>query len=231
MKVEHHGHEHEIEPQHGLPERLPQSECILWQGGPDAWGMARHVFRLRGLAAYFVVMLALLQWRLWSGEEATLLKALTAAGWGAGLALGALAAIGGLAWLTARTTVYTLTDKRVVMRVGIVLTVTYNLPHKALAGAELRMLDGRCGDIALALAGPERIAYLHLWPHARPWRLAQPQPMLRALPDAPRVAQQLAQAWSAVTGRAVDATAIEAAQAEHTPARPSTGGFSGATAA
>ena len=46
----------------------------------------------------------------------------------------------------------------------------------------------------LSLAGSDRIAYLHLWPHARPWRLKRTEPMLRALADAPAVAAQLAQA-------------------------------------
>ena len=40
-----------------------------------------------------------------------------------------------MAWLTASTAMYTLTNKRVVMRIGIVLTLTYNLPLRLLAGA------------------------------------------------------------------------------------------------
>ncbi len=95
-----------------------------------------------------------------------------------------------LAQLSARTTVYTITDRRVVMRIGIVLTVTFNLPlprdperRPARDGA-----DGT-GDIALQLKAPDRIAYLHLWPHARPWRMARPEPMLRCVADAAAVAK------------------------------------------
>jgi len=40
------------------------------------------------------------------------------------------------------------------------------------------------------------LSYLLLWPHARPMRFAKPQPMLRALPNAAAIAQQLAQATS-----------------------------------
>jgi hypothetical protein len=46
----------------------------------------------------------------------------------------------------------------------------------------------------LSLAGSDRIAYLHLWPHVRPWQLKRTQPMLRALADAKTVAQTLATA-------------------------------------
>ena len=37
-----------------------------------------------------------------------------------------------LAWLTSRNTVYTITNKRVVMRIGIVLSVTFNLPLRVI---------------------------------------------------------------------------------------------------
>ncbi len=42
-----------------------------------------------------------------------------------------------MAWLSARSTVYTLTDRRMVMRMGIVLTVTFNLPFKRIAAADM----------------------------------------------------------------------------------------------
>ena len=105
-----------------------------------------------------------------------------------------------MAWLTARTTAYTLTDKRIVMRIGIVLTVAYNLPLKRIESADLHDAGSSCQDIALTLERGTRIAWLHLWPHVRPWRVANTQPMLRALPDAPAVAALLATAWSEANG-------------------------------
>ena len=197
----HRGQEHEFEPQFGLPERLPASERLLWQGQPLPGLVARRVFHLPLVTAYFGVMLA---WRigaqlqdglpLLAALRGSLVLALLAA-----VAIGILAA---LARLTASTTVYTLTDKRVVMRVGIVLTVTYNLPLRHLDAAHLLPLKGGRGEIALQLRGDTRIAYLHLWPHARPWLFAKPQPMLRCLADAQGVSRQLADAWAAVNAQA-----------------------------
>jgi hypothetical protein len=46
---------------------------------------------------------------------------------------------GRLAWLSARTTVYTITDKRVVMRIGIVLSLTFNLPLRQIESAGLKL--------------------------------------------------------------------------------------------
>ena len=57
MTIGHHGHEHEFEPQHGLPERLPGDERIVWQGAPDPGVLARRAFHLRKLALYFGLLL------------------------------------------------------------------------------------------------------------------------------------------------------------------------------
>jgi hypothetical protein len=40
------------------------------------------------------------------------------------------------------------------------------------------------------------VAYLLLWPHARPLHFRNPQPCLRAIPDADQVAKLLATALS-----------------------------------
>lgn len=193
-------HEHEFEPQPGLPEELPPGERILWQGAPDWRVLARRAFHARKLAVYFALMLALRGGVVWA-DGGTAAEALRAALVLAPLPLLGLGLVLLLAWLSARSALYTFTDKRVVLRMGIVLTVSFNLPYRRIAGADLALVNGGHGDIALALAGDDRIAWLQLWPHARPWRIAQPQPSLRAVPDAQRVAQQLVGAWSAATGR------------------------------
>ena len=204
MSIESHGHEHEFEPQYGLPERLPAGERILWQGSPDFMTLARRVFQLRKLALYFALLMAyMVAPALWQG--ASPLVALASLKWLAPLAALGLGSVALLAWLTARTTVYTLTDKRVVMRVGIVLTVTFNLPLTSLAAAGLRRHQGGFGDITLALTGRDRIAWLQLWPSVRPWRFNRPEPMLRGVANAQAVAQQVTQAWTAATGSAAHA--------------------------
>jgi Bacterial PH domain len=206
------GQEHEFEPQFGLPEKLPATEKILWQGQPLPSLMARRVFHLTVLAVYFAVMLV---WRVvsqlhdgvaWNDAlRGTLVLAL--------LAATALAMLGVLARLAAQTAVYTITDKRVVMRIGIVLTVTYNLPLRSIDAAHLLPLGQGRGEIALALRGDTRIAYLQLWPHARPWQLSKPQPMLRGLADAEAVSDLLVRAWTLANAQPARAQAPAAAPA------------------
>jgi hypothetical protein len=86
------------------------------------------------------------------------------------------------------------------MRLGIVLTVSFNLPLKRIAAADVRTLDAGFGDITLALQGDDRIAWVHLWPSVRPWRITKPEPSFRAIADVQAVSAQLRDAWSQATG-------------------------------
>lgn len=213
MNIKSNGHEYEFEPAFGLPEPLPKGEQILWQGSPDFRDMALRVFHIRKVAVYFAIMIAsrgvylsLSGAGMLEISKAVLLLTLLAA-----IAIGALTT---LAWLTARTAAYTLTDQRVVMRIGIVLTLTFNLPFKRLSTAALQVTSDGFGDIPLVLNGGDRIGWLNLWPHARPWRLAHPEPMLRCIPQARIVAARLQQAWTAVNGQVSTTAAASASPVE-----------------
>lgn len=187
-------HEHEFEAAPGLPEALPVDEKILWQGAPDWRQLALHAFHVRKLTVYFAVMIGL-QGMVIRHQEADLILASLMTS--AMLALTAVGMLTAIAWFASHTCLYTLTNKRIVMRIGIVLTMTFNLPLIRLAGAALKPRARECGDIALRIKGPDRIAYLHLWPHARAWRLKNPEPSLRCVARASEVAEKIAQAWRA----------------------------------
>ncbi|MEO8011083.1 MAG: photosynthetic complex putative assembly protein PuhB, partial [Dokdonella sp.] len=121
-----------------------------------------------------------------------------------------------VAWLTARASWYTITDQRVVMRIGIVLEVTYNFPFKVIDEVGLRMYADGTGDLPLCFMPGEQIAYVHLWPHAKPWHVRRTQPMMRCVPDAANVAALLSRAMATRTGGS--ALPIQAgAAADHGP--------------
>ncbi len=175
--------EYDHEPVPGLPGPLPAGEEILWQGSPDAIGLAQRAFHVRGFGVYFAILLILAM------TNGTLVGiALTVAGTMAGMAI-----LFGLAWLSARTTIYTITNKRVVMRFGMALPAAINLPFAAIGGANVAYDRQGRGDIPLTLTGKHRLGYLQFWPHARAWKLARPEPMLRSIRDAQSVVAILSQ--------------------------------------
>ncbi len=180
----------------GLPERLPDGERLLWQGAPDWLALARQAFHIRGLAIYFGAIVACCFGSAALGGKPLAEAALSAAEL-AGVALVPVAFLAAYAWAVNRATVYTITNRRVVIQLGLALPMTINLPFGKIEAASLKGRENGFGDISLLLNAKDKIAYLVLWPHARPWRLARPEPMLRAVPDAGRVGQLLARALAA----------------------------------
>ena len=213
MAIENSGHEYEFEPQFGLPERLPSDEFIVWQGAPNVGALATTAFHFNKLAVYFAALILVCAWPALEAGSGVM-SVLMAIKWIAPLAIICLGTLWLLAYLTARTTVYTITNKRVVMRLGIVLTVSFNLPLKQVASADVRVLQKGFGDITLALQGSDRIAWVHLWPSVRPWRISKPEPTLRAIPDVQVVADKLREAWTQSTGQAANASATSS-EAQH----------------
>ena len=190
--------EHDFEPIRGLPGDLPPGEVLLWQGAPDPLRLACEAFHLRAVGAYFAVILA---WRAVAGAAGgeSWSKAAGSALSVTPLAIVALGALLFLGWLNSRTTVYTITNRRVVMRFGAALTKAINIPFGIIEGASLKAHADGSGDVALKLTAPNKIAFLQLWPHARPWRLTAPEPTFRALADARGVIEQLADAMKTHT--------------------------------
>jgi hypothetical protein len=182
------GHDdYAVEPIRGLPEQLPAGERIIWQGAPSWWELATSVFHIRAVALYFA---ALMLWRgsvHWTGSHHAVTATLAALSLLPVCAFG-LGLLALLAWLSSRTSVYTVTNRRVVMRVGVALPTAINIPFKVIESAGVAINHAGAADIPLTLIGTARIPYSTLWPHARPWRLRAPEPMLRGIPDGIRVA-------------------------------------------
>ena len=180
--------EYEDEPIPGLPGRLPPGEEILWQGTPDWRGVARGVFHTRLVAAWFVFVASLA-----FAAGGTGLK-------GAGITLGVavlgLAILGVLARAQAKSTIYTLTNKRVVLRFGVALPKCVNVPLSLVGKADVKPAGAGLVDVSLTPTVRFPLAYLQMWPHVRPWKFGSPQPMLRAVPEAflPLLGEALAKA-------------------------------------
>ncbi|MDT7933293.1 MAG: photosynthetic complex putative assembly protein PuhB [Sphingomonadaceae bacterium] len=161
---------------------------ILWRGKPDARLLARSAFHTRTLSFYFAG-LALLALAVGQPVGAAVLAVLGT------FCVGLLSLI---AWGMAREADYVLTSQRLVMRIGLAVPVTVNIPLKDIGAADIHPLGRGAGDIALTPTDGTKLAYFLLWPHARPWKLARPRPMMRALPDVATAAAALARACGEV---------------------------------
>jgi len=180
------------EPIPGLPERLPPDEHIIWQGSPDPRALAREALSLRWVAGYFILLTI---WRI--GASSADYPMQIAVMHGLPFVISGIIACGLLylvAYVQARATIYTLTNKRVAMRIGAALTMTLNLPYTWIGTAKLDLKPKGTGTLAFELIGDSRVSYLMTWPHIRPWYMTRTQPALRCIPDAANVAKLFAEA-------------------------------------
>ncbi|MGG5819194.1 photosynthetic complex putative assembly protein PuhB [Falsiroseomonas sp. HW251] len=209
--------EHDNEPVPGLPAELPAGEQILWQGTPKLGGLARRALHLRWMSVYFV-LLALWRGATLAGEGAGALEVIQGAAFilllGA-VPMGLLLAYG---WASARMTMYTITSRRVVIRTGVALPVTVNIPFAVIGSAGVAPHADGTGDIALQVMPPHRVSWIALWPHTRSWHLTKPQPTLRAVAQPEQVAQVLGRALAAASSMPVRPVANQPVRAADRPA-------------
>ncbi|MBR9768250.1 MAG: photosynthetic complex putative assembly protein PuhB [Paracoccaceae bacterium] len=183
------------EPINGLPELPPRGEVILWQGRPNWFRLTVESLNLWWVVAYFAVLTV---WRfitvidILSFERAIIMTLPIVI-----MTLIVFLLLMLVGFIQARATVYTITNRRVAMRIGAALTVTLNIPYTQIENAAVSVGKADCGNIALETKGASKFSYLVLWPHIRSWKLSKPEPTLRAIPDVQSVAQILAKAAKA----------------------------------
>jgi hypothetical protein len=205
-----------------LPADIPAGEHVLWHGRPRWFSLLRRAFGCDIVALYFAAMTVVTF--AWSYAEATSWEATISAARTIGAGALALALLAVLAWLSSRTSFYVITDRRVVMKIGIALPIFFNLPFSSIESAAVRVFADGTGDIPLGLSAPQRIAYLHLWPHARAFRLARPEPALRSIGEAKEIADMLSRALIKARNETCEITALapqgEPERAKTAPAYP-----------
>ena len=84
--------------------------------------------------------------------------------------------------------------------------MTLNLPLALIESAAVTRSRNGIGSIAMKVAKPNRIAFLVLWPNARPFAFTNPEPMLRCITDVDAVAALVAAALAGETGTAYRAS-------------------------
>jgi hypothetical protein len=208
----------DFEPIRGLPAALPEGETLLWQGSPNWTRLAMRGYHVRKVAVYFCLLVL---WRVavGIGNGHTASAILVSSAFILALGCAAIGVLSLLAYWNAASTVYSITNRRVVLRHGIAVPLTMNIPFTLIESAGLKTYTDGSGDIALALVRGQRAGYMITWPHLRPWHFTRPQPSFRAIIDARKPAEILATALAADAPSSPVRVDIDAAPA----ARPAMG--------
>ena len=184
-----------FEPIRGLPERPPEGEIILWQGQPNWLRLTVESLNVWWVLGYFIFLFV---WRFISVSDLMPIgQALLVSFPFLALAMIVTLLLMLVGYILARTTVYTITNKRVVMRIGAALTVTLNIPFTEIENAAIASSSKNFGSIAIDTKRDAKFSFLVLWPHVRAWHFKKPQPSLRCIPNATEVAEILANAAKA----------------------------------
>ena len=122
-----------VEPIKGLPELLPKGEVILWQGRPNWLQLTIESLNLWWIIGYFGLLatwrfLTVIDYMPLGTAISVIIPFLFIA-----VFAGLLLCIVG--YVQAKATLYTITNKRVVMRIGAALTITLNLPFTKIDNA------------------------------------------------------------------------------------------------
>ena len=216
-----------FEPIRGLPAMLPAGERLLWQGSPAWKSLAVRAYHVRKVAIYFAAIIA---WRVAAGISNGHTFSAIALSCVFLLTLGMLGIgiLSLLAYLNSRSTVYSITSRRLLLRHGIAVPMTMDIPFTLIESADLKCYADGTGDIVLTVPPDQRVGYLITWPHLRPGQFARPRPSFRALQDAAHAAQLLG---GALTGELPTSTARAPVQ-ENAPVEGNAGpGFGPRTAA
>lgn len=179
-------------------ELLTKDETALWQGRPGTAGFARRLLHVRVIAGYFLVLAA---WNIISlhADGGSNIEALCAALWLLVPTVAAIAVILAVAYVLAATSHYMITNKRIIMQIGVAFPIAVTVPLSKIGSADLKLYPDGSGDISVSFNTRDQIAYLLLWPHARPNRFKRAEPMMRAVANARDVAATLAKALAAAS--------------------------------
>ncbi len=178
---------------YGLPEKLPVDEKIIWQGSPEYVPLLNRVFLFKHIAIY-LLLLVIFSFILGQNDYGST-KALGILIENTLISLICLGLFMLLGQLSCSTTVYTVTNKRIVMKIGIVLDLSLNIPFNKIESADLKISSDGTGDISFALDPSVKIAYPHLWPHCRAFHFSNPKPTIKCISNPENISLIIKKYW------------------------------------
>ena len=175
---------------------IPNGESILWKGRPSLWGFSWNLFGLKWITLYLSILSIVSVARFFASDFYTAFYVdflpFFLSGIFASIILICLAAT------QTYSTVYIITENRVIIKTGAALSFLISMPFKKIKEVNLQKRGASIGTISFELLSEKRVPYISCWPSVRPWKFKGTQPAFSCIGSVDEVATILRK--TAMTG-------------------------------
>jgi len=175
---------------------IPNGESILWKGRPSLWGFSWNLFGLKWITLYLSMLSIVSVARFFASDFYTAFYVDFLPFFLSGIFASII--LIGLAATQTYSTVYIITENRVIIKTGAALSFLISMPFKKIKEVNLQKRGASIGTISFELLSEKRVPYISCWPSVRPWRFKRTQPAFSCIGSVDEVATILRK--TAMTG-------------------------------
>jgi len=175
---------------------IPDGESILWKGKPSLWGFSWNLFGLKWITFYLSILSVVSIARFFASDFHTAFYIDFLPFFLSGIFASII--LIGLAAIQAYSTVYIITENRVIIKTGAALSFLISMPFKKIKEVNLQKRGASIGTISFELFSKKRVPYISCWPSVRPWKFKKTQPAFSCVRSVEEVATILRK--TAMTG-------------------------------
>ena len=175
---------------------IPDGESILWKGKPSLWGFSWNLFGLKWITFYLSILSVVSIARFFASDFHTAFYIDFLPFFLSGIFASII--LIGLAAIQAYSTVYIITENRVIIKTGAALSFLISMPFKKIKEVNLQKRGASIGTISFDLFSKKRVPYISCWPSVRPWKFKKTQPAFSCVRSVDEVATILRK--TAMTG-------------------------------
>ena len=171
---------------------IPAGENVLWMGRPSFWGLSWHMFGIKWLFYYLIIITLAFVVRLGAADFLVAVQYDFFPFFTSGLL--AMTFMFVLSGIQAHHAVYVVTEKRVIIKNGAALAFMISLPFKKIASVNQQKRNRGIGTISFELVSDKRVPFISCWPSVRPMVLKKPQPAFACVANVEDIAEILKEA-------------------------------------
>jgi len=175
---------------------IPNGESILWKGRPSLWGFSWNLFGLKWITLYLSMLSIVSVARFFASDFYTAFYVDFLPFFLSGIFASII--LIGLAATQTYSTVYIITENRVIIKTGAALSFLISMPFKKIKEVNLQKRGASIGTISFELFSKKRVPYISCWPSVRPWKFKKTQPAFSCVRSVEEVATILRK--TAMTG-------------------------------